>query len=246
MIKILIPLAGNSPFFDEGEQTYPKPLFEIMGLPMIQRALTSFDSIKEEKRFIFVIKKSHANKFHLDNTLRLLTNNKCDIIIQDGETKGACCSCLLAVEHINSSDPLIISNGDQVIEANLQSLIDKFREQNADAGVLYFSSVHPQWSYVKMDTHGVAVEVVEKNPISKHAIAGFYYYSEGSLFVRSAQETILKGNKVNDLFYISPSLNELILEGKSVIGISLLQDCYHSFYSLDRVRKYESNLQQSS
>ncbi|MCB0363537.1 MAG: glycosyltransferase family 2 protein [Bdellovibrionales bacterium] len=242
MINILIPIAGNSPFFEENQASYPKPLFEIKGLPMIQRALETFDSIQEKKRFIFVVKKRHCDKYHLDNTLRLLTENSCEIVVQDGDTKGAVCTCLLAIEKIDNSVPLIVSNGDQIIDVDMQDILDGFKERKADAGVITFDSVHPQWSYAKVDHSGLIVEVAEKNPISRNAIAGFYYYSRGSFFIEASMATILKGAKVNDLFYISPSMNELVLDGKKVVHYSLSPDQYHSFYSLDRVRDYERRL----
>lgn len=239
MINILIPIAGSSPFFEESGRSFPKPLYEVKGLPMIQRALETFERINEPKRFIFIIKKTHSTKFHLDNTLRLIGGDNCAIVFQENDAKGAACSCLLAIDHIDNGDPLIISNGDQVIHADIQEVIDNFRIQDASAGVISFDSVHPQWSYARLDAQGSVIEVAEKNPISRNAIAGFYYFSSGDRFVHAAKRMIEKGLTVNDLFYIAPAINELILEGDKVSVASIDHSCYFSFYSLDRVRDFE-------
>ena len=238
-INVLIPIAGKSKFFDEDGGAFPKPLVEINGIPMIQYAIDTLNSLKDDKKFIFVIRQEHSLKFHLGYTLKLLTNEDSTIIEQRGDTKGAACSCLLAIEHINNDHELIISNGDQKVESNLTEIVQEFRNQKADAGVILFESVHPQWSYVKFDEAGQVCEAAEKKPISKNAIAGFYYFRKGSDFVSAAKNSILKGADVNGLFFIAPTLNEFILRGQKVSGIKIPNDRYHSFYSVDKIKAYQ-------
>jgi hypothetical protein len=62
--------------------------------------------------------------------------------------------------------------------------------------------------------------VAEKKPISQNATVGIYYWRKGSDFVRSAEAMIHKDIRVGQAFngkgefYVAPSFNELILEGK--------------------------------
>ena len=52
-----------------------------------------------------------------------------------------------------------------------------------DGGVIVFDSVHPRWSFVRVDKAGFVIETAEKRPISRLATAGFYYFRRGADFV---------------------------------------------------------------
>ncbi len=79
MLKIIIPLAGSSELFSNAGYYYPKPLIEINGSTMIELVLKNPSSIKRAHQFIFIIRDEDALKFHLDNTLKLLSPN-CEVI----------------------------------------------------------------------------------------------------------------------------------------------------------------------
>jgi NDP-sugar pyrophosphorylase family protein len=242
MLNILIPMAGKSQFFPESEYPFPKPLIEIRGIPMIEYVISYLSKIRQPKRFIFVINQEDALKYHLDNTLRLLTEeHECVIIQQTGPAKGAVCSSLLAVEYINNDDPLIITNADQFISGDINAVLLKLTKSEPDAGVICFESVHPKWSYVRLDGEGHVVETAEKNPISRNAIAGLYYYRRGHSFVSSAQRSIMNDVQLNGAYYVAPSMNELILEGKRIDTVRIPTESYHSFYSLQKIKEFESS-----
>lgn len=242
MINVLIPLSGGSKFFDSEEYFYPKMLIEIMGKPMIQLAIENLQTMQKDLQFIFVIKKSDCIKFHLDDTLRLLTNGDCKIIVLDEETKGAACSALMAVDAINDENPLVIANFDQVIDCNLADLYEELHLSGSEAGCLVFGTTHPRWSFVLLDSNDCVLETAEKRPLSRNAIAGFYYYKQGKDFVEAAKSMILKSCSNADIFYISPTFNELILKNKSIKALRIPNDKYHSFYTPQKIEEYEKGL----
>lgn len=237
MINILIPLAKHSKIFEE--QYFPKPLFEINNRLMIEYPIAALNRIKKEKRYIFILKDEECTKFHLDKTVKLLTNDNTIVIRQQGETKGAICSCLLAIDYINNDDILIISNGDQYLDVDYNKVLQHFEDEGVRGGVVTFTAVHPQWSYAKLDGGGNIVQTAEKNPISRNAIAGFYFFRKGSDFIKAAQNSIIKGASVDGVFYIAPTYNELILEGYKLKAYPVDHDKYHSFYSFSKIREFE-------
>lgn len=89
---------------------------------------------------------------------------------------------------------------------------------------------------------GEIVEVAEKRPLSKNAIAGFYYYKRGSDFVSAAKSALLKQNNLEGRYYISASMNELILTGKKVGYFDIKKEQYKSFYSPAKIKEYEEGL----
>ena len=236
MINILIPLAGTNQFFNESEYPYPKPLIEINNKTMIEHVISNFDSIKKKKQFIFIVNSEDCKKYHLDNVLDLLTDNSCKIIKIDNETKGAACSAMMAIEHINNDIPLIIANADQLFDDSLDMVVKEFDE--FDGGVLSFDSIHPRWSYARVEDN-LIVETAEKRPLSKDAIAGFFYYKEGKDFISSAMSMIQKDASLNDLYYISPTFNEMVLENKKLVISKIDNDKYHTFYTPQKIQEYE-------
>lgn len=238
MINVLLPMAGASAMFDPQLYPYPLPLTEVCGKPLIEHVIANLETVGDDVRFIFVVKADDCRRFHLDNTLSLLAPGRCEIVQLTGETQGALCSAMMAISHIANDDPLVIANFDQLIEPGLGGLYAQLKQEGCDAGCLTFDAVHPRWSYVKVE-NGAVVEAAEKNPISRHAIAGFYYFSKGSLFIEAAKRTICNHASVGDLYFVSLVFNELILDGKVVKSVNLGPQQYHSFYTPQRIEEYE-------
>jgi dTDP-glucose pyrophosphorylase len=242
MLNILVPVSNESRFFAESEYLYPKTLAEIDGRMMIEIVIESLQRIPDKKRFIFVIRKQDIERFHFENILRLLTKVDCEIVKVDGQTQGAACSCLMAIDHIDSDEPLLIANCDQLLDSDLGSLLSTLGTGEADAGAICFESVHPKWSYVKVGEDGFVQEAAEKRPISRDALAGLYFFKRGRDFVAGAMRMIEKEASIEGNFFIAPVFNELILAGKRVAVARIPSSEYHSFYSPQKIKEYEAVL----
>lgn len=234
MVNILIPSMGKSIFFEDS--FFPKPLIEIKGKTMLEMVMENYACI-DPKRYIFVFDDRDCNEFHLDKSAKILSPLSAIIRLKN-QTKGALCTCLMAVDYINNNTPLIIANSDQIIDIDYKHVIKHFEDEKADAGIITFPSIHPRWSYARKQGKEV-IEVAEKRPLSKDAIAGFYYYKKGSDFIESAKKAIIKDNSLNGKFYISASINEMILMCRKISYYEIPKEKYHSFYSPEKVKEYE-------
>jgi NDP-sugar pyrophosphorylase family protein len=241
MLNIIIPIAGTSELFEKAGYIYPKPLIEINGKLMIEMVLENLLPVKTEKKFTFIIREEDCVNFHLDNTLRLLIPDA-NVATIKRPTQGALCSVLMSIDNIQPDDELLIVNGDQLIDQNLDKVISSFHKEGAEAGLLTFSSVHPRWSYARTDENNHVLETAEKNPISRNAIAGFYYFKNASDFIEAATNVLLKDTRINDLFFISSTINEYVLMNKKVLNFSIGGHQYHSFYSPQMINEYESSV----
>ena len=211
-LNVLIPMAGAGSRFAEAGYIFPKPLIEVKGKPMIQVVV---ENLNIDANFIYVVQKEHREKYNLDTLLNLITPG-CKIVETDGMTEGAACTALLAKEHINTDAPLFFANSDQFVEWDSNEFMYKMNESNCDGGIVTFTSTHPKWSFAKTNDKGYVTEVAEKNPISDMATVGFYYWKNGLDFVKYAEQMIEKDDRVNGEFYMCPTFNHAIADGKKI------------------------------
>ncbi len=234
MINVLLPSMGNSGFFKDAY--FPKLLTEFTGKTMLELVIDNYRDLRD-KKYIFVLAEDDCRRFHIDSSIKLLEPS--GKVIRLGKmTAGALCTCLMAVEFINNDEPLIIANSDQIIDVDYQAVLDYFNRIDAEAGLITFPNIHPRWSYAKTDNDCV-IEVAEKKPFTNNAIAGFYYFKHGSDFVQAAENAIVKKNHLDGKYYISSSVNEIILMGKKVGFYDIKMKEYHSFYSPAKIKEFE-------
>jgi len=208
-------MAGEGSRFIKEGYTFPKPLIDVNGKPMIQTVVENLDFDCE---YIFLVRKEHVEKYEgMLDTLGRITNDRFRHVVVDGLTEGAVCTALLAEKYIDNDEDLLIANSDQFIEYEPENFKAFKNLTNTDAIVFTFNAVHPKWSFVRTNARGYIVEVAEKRPISNIATCGIYWYRKGSDFVRYAKQMVEKDIRVNNEFYIAPVYNELIADGKSLL-----------------------------
>lgn len=211
-LNVLIPMAGAGSRFEQAGYTFPKPLIDVKGKPMIQVVV---DNLNIDANYIYVVQKAHREKYNLDTLLNLITPN-CKIVETDGLTEGAACTALLAKEYIDNDSPLFFANSDQFVQWDSNEFLYKMNETQADGGIVTFKAIHPKWSFAKVDDRGYVTEVAEKNPISDKATVGYYYWKNGSDFVKYAERMIELNKRVNNEFYVCPVFNEAIADSKII------------------------------
>jgi len=211
-LTVLIPMAGAGSRFVNAGYTFPKPLIDVKGKPMIQLVV---ENLNIKANYVYVVQTKHRQKYNLDTLLNLITPG-CKIVEVDGVTEGAACTALLAKEYIDNDKPLFFANSDQFVEWDSNEFLYKMNETNADGGIVSFRGTHPKWSFAKIDEQGLVTEVAEKKPISDIATVGYYYWKRGSDFVKYSEQMIEKDIRVDGEFYVAPVYNESIIDGKEI------------------------------
>lgn len=220
-MKILIPMAGEGSRFAKEGYTFPKPLIDVRGKPMIQTVVENLDF---DSDYVFLVRKKHIEQYSgILDTLDRITNGRFNYVEVDGLTEGAACTALLAEKYIDNDEGLLIANSDQFISYEPENFNTIKSLSGVDSIVFTFNDVHPKWSFVKTNSRGFVTEVAEKRPISNIATCGIYWYRRGSDFVKYAKQMIERDIRVNNEFYIAPVYNELIKDGKSLIPFYVSQ-----------------------
>lgn len=215
-MNVLIPMAGEGSRFSKAGYTFPKPLIDVNGKPMIQVVV---ENLNIDANFIYIVRKEHSEKYNMKTFLNNITPN-CKVVEVDHLTEGAACTTLLAKEFIDNDQELLIANSDQFIEWNSCEFYHSMNSDSIAGGILTFKNSHPKWSYVKLDEDKNVVEVREKEVISNDATIGIYHWSKGSDYVKYAEQMISKNIRYgqnfngNGEFYVAPVYNEAILDGK--------------------------------
>jgi len=224
-LNVLIPMAGEGSRFSKAGYTFPKPLIEVNGKPMIQLVV---ENLNIDANFIYLIRKEHNENFNISSMLNQITPG-CKIVEVDSLTDGAACTTLLAKEYIDNDMELLIANSDQYVEWDSGEFYHSINNPNIDGSILCFENTHPKWSYVKLDDYGNVIDVKEKEVISNKASVGIYYFSKGKDYVKYAEQMIDKkityGSSFNGKgeYYVAPVYNEAILDKKKIRTFNIKQ-----------------------
>lgn len=225
-IHVVVPMAGLGSRFAHAGYTVPKPFIQVFDKPMIQWVIDNMKVHPEiyggttvetrwSLKFHFIVQQAHLDAYNFDELCK-----SCDLdytitpIIS--VTEGAACSVLLAKEHINNGEPLVIVNSDQFLEWDQNEFYRALCNDAYDGCISVFEQNDPtdiKWSYSKTDSKGIVIEVAEKKYISNWATTGIYGWAHGSDYVRYAEQMILKNIRVKNEFYVCPVYNEAISEG---------------------------------
>jgi len=237
-MNILILMAGAVKDFEEKGHSYPKYLLEIQNKPIIQRIIESLENVGN--KITCIIRKEDQEKYYLADSLRILCP-KCKTIEIMGETKGALCSALFAIDEINSDEELLILNGDQFIKSDISIAINDFRTRKLDGGIIVMDALHPKYSTVLLDEKSFVIQTSEKRPISNLASTGCSYYKKGSDFVKAAFNVIEKDVNTHGNYYISSTFNEMILNQQHIGVFEIPKKDYISFSNYQMYENYLSH-----
>jgi NDP-sugar pyrophosphorylase family protein len=215
-LQIVIPMAGRGSRFANAGYTTPKPLIPVGGRPMIEWII---ENIRPQRshRFIFLCLAEHLQAYpKVPEELRRLCPG-CEIVPVSTVTEGAACTVLLARKFIDSTDPLMIANSDQLVELEINDYLAAADDDGVGGLIMTFWSDHPKWSYCRMRADGTVGEVVEKQVVSNEATVGIYNFRQGQDYVRATDAMIAANLRVNNEFYVAPTYNQLIMEGAKII-----------------------------
>ena len=225
---------------DAKKEQYPLYLTEIREGTVLEQQIGYIKTIQPQQ-LLFCLKEFDIKQFNVDHIIKQIEPTA-KIIPVKAQTRGAVCTALLSAEHIDNNEELLLMAIDDFMDDNSAEIIGEFRAVKADAGVVSFNSVHPRYSFARTDDTGAPVEFAEKNPISKNALVSFYYFRHGRDFVECAKDVIRKDNMINSSFYISQTLNEMLLKQKKIVMRKISNDKFHPLKTEAQAAEYIAEL----
>src|SRR5207244_3847906 len=114
---------GGDGMFQDSEYRFPKNLVEIDALPMVQHVIGAVsDLLTQGSQLACAVRRDENQQCHTGDVIRLLEPSTV-VVEVPAETGGAACTALLAIEHLDLDDELLIMNGDQIVVADLPDII---------------------------------------------------------------------------------------------------------------------------
>lgn len=215
-----MPMAGEGSRFARAGWKTPKPLIELRGVPLFQRAIGSVAIEGVEMKYSFIVRQEHIEKQHIDRLIQeILPEARIFSVMKT--TRGAVETCLVAEPAIADEDAIV------VMDCDLEFRSKRYNElvanalsvpaHEADGGALVsFESDNPRYSYAEVDSDERVIRTAEKEPISSHALCGAYFFGSGKDFKRIAHQLLEDGTHGKAEFYVSLLYNYLLAEGKTV------------------------------
>lgn len=222
-MTVLIPMAGEGQRFAREGYTISKPLIEVSGKAMFFQAI---NDLPKGNKYIFLCRKEHIDRYQIDKTIKSYFKNS-RIIAVDTTTSGQLSTCMLAENHIEPDEPLLIAPCDNGLIWSMNKWIDATTDPRVDAMIWSFRNNvtverNPKmYGWIRTDDKGNASEVsckvpVSENPSNDHAVIGAFYFSKGKTFTECAKETFEKKRTINNEYYVDVAMNAIIESGKNV------------------------------
>jgi hypothetical protein len=235
--NVLILAAGEVPF-DQHDGGFPLCLTELDGVSIVERIVNNTSEL-DSANYCFAILEKDAERYHLDRALSLLASGA-KIVRVPASTKGSACTALLAASQLPPENDLLIVSANELVDVNFADVVKDFNGRGLDGGTMTFRSIHPRYSYVRLNTSGLVVETAQQKPISHHATAGVFWFKQTSQFVTAAKAMIRKNASVSGKFYVAPAFNELVL-AQSKVGIYELDTRkYHPLKTERQLQQFET------
>ena len=71
-MNVIIPMAGRGKRFEDAGYSFPKPLIDVNGKPMIQIII---ENLNLTAKHIFICQEDHVQKFAISDLINLLKPN---------------------------------------------------------------------------------------------------------------------------------------------------------------------------
>lgn len=239
-LHIIMPMAGEGSRFLKEGWTTPKPLIELKGTPLFQRAISSVRIEGVPMKYSFIVRQEHIDKYGIDKGIKALLP-EANIFSVLKTTRGAVETCLMAESAIADKDGIVVMDCD--LEFRCRQYTEILREElslsvdEAHGGALVsFESNDPRYSYAALGEDGFVTRTAEKEVISNHALCGAYFFSTGRRFKQIAHQLLNEPEFKKPEYYVSLLYNYILAEGEKV-QLATMEE-YYSYGTPEELKRY--------
>ncbi len=190
---------------------------QLGDITLLEALIRKTDGFKSKT--VIVTTKEAASSCHLPLMARN-ANLEAEIVEAESSPEGAVASALLAHDHISEDEDLLILAADEYLHCDYLALVQEMKSSVGDLGLVWFASTHPRYSYISTE-EGRVKECQEGFPVSTSALATFYWFRTGKIFLDQGMNLIRSGIRFQTKFYLSGLVNQCILSGVDIFGVEI-------------------------
>mgnify|MGYP000409835789 FL=1 len=214
-MKAVVLAAGEGTRLRPLTEDKPKGMVEVAGKPILTHCFEQLADLGADELLVVVGYKKEAIITHYGDEFQNIPIT----YAHQREQKGLAHALLTVEEHID--DDFMLMLGDNVFQANLEDVINRQREDRADAAFLVEEVPWEEASrYGVCDTnkYGEITEVVEKpeDPPSNLVMTGFYTFTPAILHACHLVQPSNRGE-----YEISDAVDLLIQSGRTIDAIRM-------------------------
>ncbi|WP_225335249.1 UTP--glucose-1-phosphate uridylyltransferase AglF [Halomicrobium urmianum] len=214
-MQAVVLAAGEGTRLRPLTEDKPKGMVEVDGKPILTHCFEQLVELGADELLVVVGYKKQVIINHYEDEFEGVPIT----YAHQREQKGLADALLTVEEHID--DDFMLMLGDNVFDANLQDVVNRQREQRADAAFLVEEVPWEEASrYGVCDTnkYGEIVDVVEKpdDPPSNLVMTGFYTFTPAILHACHLTQPSDRGE-----YEISDAVDLLIKSGRTIDAIRM-------------------------
>jgi len=227
-MSINVIVLASGPDTHRSGSSSPMVLSEFQDTTLLEKLCLQIQSINPSTvTFLF---SNRDSSFKLSQIVQLLIP-ECKAAYISPNTEGSACSALFAAVQLPMQSELLILCANEYLDIDYNHYLSVFRASDCHSGVFCFDSILPIFSFVKLDPQNRVIYSAQRDPISRYATTGSFWFKSTDVFVHVIQESIRKNDRVEGLFYIAPALNQLLLLGKYISAQFIQKTSYHPLKS---------------
>ena len=239
-LHIIMPMAGEGSRFLKEGWTTPKPLIELNGKSLFQRAVGSVANVNAPMKYSFIVRQEHIDNQHIDTLLKEACP-AANIFSVQQTTRGAVETCLIAEKAISEEDAVLVMDCDLEFRSTglmqyIRTVLNKQSDEVNGGALVSFESQDPRYSYAQVDADNCVLRTAEKEVISNHALCGAYFFSTSRDFLSAAHRLLNEPVFTKPEFYVSLLYNYL-LQDNQMVRLFPLEE-YYSYGTPEELKRY--------
>lgn len=216
-LGVIIPAAGEGQRLRPHTLRRPKVMLEVAGKPIIGHILDRISRLNPARVWVVVPPADETIASYLMANYRM----SFDFVVQpEPRGLGHAVWCARADA---AGLPLLIMLGDTIVDFDFRSLFQ------ADISIGVKEVPDPSRFGVVLLENGVVSRVIEKpkEPVSRLAIVGVYYFREPQLVYRSLEQLIAENRLVRGEYQFTDALQLLVNQGAGIrtVDVNVWLDC---------------------
>ena len=245
-VHIIMPMGGLGTRTAD-RYNVPKPFIKIYNNFLFEYALDGVKVVMgtHKVKLTMIARTEMMDPYYIKKVNQIGWNyaDEFNLIQIDKVTRGALETVMKAENLIEDDDICIVLDCDVLFESiDLYNIIERIvDDEDIDGFLLSFNSDKPKYSFAEIDNNNIVKRTAEKDPISNHAIAGVYGFSNGSLLKKYARMILNKPIEEYDKkeYYVSYIYNLMINDGARII-LSYL-DSHTSFGTSHEIEDFKAS-----